>query len=393
MTNRMRAAVLLGNTFFGQRDLPKARAEFAPLIPQGESVLAANPAAAELRHWLAEAHVGLGLTHRSVGDNAAYLEQVQLALILFDADAPEDKRDREWRYLHASALSNLGDGLQATPRFEEGLLHMRTAADELDRLSAEFPEQRLYLRQAMLTWSHIADALAGRNDEAGALDAARKFVEIARKRQRDDPADEGATGDLGIALYRLSERLSEQAAERSATLEEAISLLRSIVTRNSKNAQIRSFLASADVRIGEILRSRQPARAVSHWNEAVSVTEPLLSTGIAAFGNSYLSATRYLADDAISRGNPAAAENLMSKVSAARAGLETTARPSPQQALLVLNFRSTEALIGARLGAAGARQAVLESISGWAQESRRTPLTAAQKKLLAELQSALGRTQ
>jgi len=200
--------------------------------------------------------------------------------------------------------------------------------------------------------------------------AAEHFVAIARKLHLADPADQRAAADHGIALTKLVELLPDSSVgARLAALRESVPLLEEMSMKNAKNAETRIFLSFAQMQLGNALAARHDsAGATAAWNRAISIAEPLLSTGQRSPTVTYILACRYLGEAAAARGDRAAAEEFASKawVAGNPAGALAKSRSPEVQKLVTPATFAARGFVYEKLGDRGrAVEAFTDGAAAW----------------------------
>ncbi len=393
---RLKVLQQIADLRYAQRDRPGALAMYRAAADSGEELLKAHSNDTELLRSLAHAYTGIGLVNRGTGEAFGALKAARKTVAIYEQFPPDDRGGQEYRYLSASALSNLGLTEVGVNEVANGLQHLREAVARLAELAAEFPQNVDYSHQVMLTWSHVSDSLSEHDDAPGALRAAEKFVAVAKRLQEADPADHRAAMDYGIALSKLASKVPEpQSAKRIELLEQAIPRLQQGAKRDPKNTVTLMFLAGAENRMGDALRDRGDlAGARRAWLASVGDAEAILATGQLPAAEIFLLACRSLGENAAKSGDRALAEQYARRALSIGEPDSEPAKPRSKtdQAFALPQSLAVAGFIRARLGETDAAVELLsKSVDAWQVVRLKPMFTRVYEKRLAEVEAEWNR--
>ena len=276
----------------------------------GEALLAQHPDDAQVRKQLAEIHIAAGDVLRLSGEYAASLQENSQALALLQESAAAQPANQALQQLVSSAYSAVGMSEVRLGRLQEGLDHYRRAAAQMEQLARLEPANAAYQRDLMLVYSHLGDVLGNPNlpslgDTAGAIEAYRRILSVARRLYEADRADQRAVHDYGIALSRVATILPEaQLAERLSLLRHSLQLLQEVARVNPQNLNNRTDLAYGYGLLGDALAaSGDGAGAARNYRESLTLAETMLSSGQNSPLILQLAACRKLGEEAARRGD------------------------------------------------------------------------------------------
>ena len=258
------------------RDAEKLAADLASRYP-GDPRIALKQA---------EVYAATGHALWQAGEFAASMEECNKAVGLALKTSQASPADPGWQSILAGAYADIGMDQTRLGQLSEGLAHYKQALAVLEPLTRQDPSNVSYQQILMLTYSHLGDVLGNpkwhsMGDAAGALDAYRQMLAVARRLYDADPANQKAVSDYAIALTRVAAVLPDQDfSERLTMLEESLKLLQEIARANPQNLVNRWDLAHGYLLLGDaVAHSKDHAGAVRAYQESVSLGEVLLTSG------------------------------------------------------------------------------------------------------------------
>jgi serine/threonine-protein kinase len=188
-------------------DVPGARDACRECLELRQRLADDDPDSARARRDLAVAHEKLGDALLQLGDHPAardaYQKGLEMTRRLADADptsAPA-RRDLAVAYnLHGNALMYLEDPRGARHDYQKGLeINQRLAAADRDNAQAQ--------RDLAVSHEKVGDALLQLGDVRGARDAYGKDLEITRRLAQADPGNLLAQRDLAVSSEKVGDAL------------------------------------------------------------------------------------------------------------------------------------------------------------------------------------------
>jgi tetratricopeptide (TPR) repeat protein len=141
-------------------------------------------------------------------------------------------------------------------------------------------------RDLMFVLSHIGDALGNPNvpnlgDTKAAVEMYRRMLEVARKIQEADPADQRARSDHAIAIMRVTALLGpEEAPEKIRLLRQAIEMQEQVARVTANNLSNQADLTYSYNFLGDALQEgKQDKEAMRAYLQGLRYGEPILEKG------------------------------------------------------------------------------------------------------------------
>ena len=299
----------LGGMYYSQGSHTQAMLRYEEALASGTSFLASHPADQSLRIELSQIEQGIALIARDRGNYQESIDHSRKALNLLLGD-PKKEPDRDMQFLVAGAYSTIATAESQIKQIPQAREHFDGSIKVLKRLVAEAPTAVNFRHQLMLSLAHKADMLGdednvGQVDSADAISTYQEVVQLAKLSYEDDPEDERAVSDYGIALSRLSAMMPASDHQRRLPLLNAsIRLLQDASRRNPKSNLNRRFLAHANTQLGDSLAAKKrPAEAIAAWQKSYEITKLLASSGTSAAVVTFMRDCRKLALAEAERGH------------------------------------------------------------------------------------------
>lgn len=300
----------IGGVYTYTEDSRRALSALREAERLGRAFLARYPGDQQVRRQLAEIHIAAGDALRRAAEFAASLEDNSQALALLLESSAASPDDRTLQLLTAGAYTAVGTSEVRLGRLHDGLDHFRRSVALMEQLTRLDPANAAYERELMLAYSHVGDTLGSPTlpslgDTAGAVEAYRRILSVARRLYEADPADQRAVRDYAIALARVGGALPEdQLAERPALLRKSVQLLEEVARVNPPNLTNRADLAHGYNLLGEALEaSGDQAGAVRSYREAFTLSQSMVHAGHSSALVALVAACRKLGEEAARRGD------------------------------------------------------------------------------------------
>ncbi|MBM3757129.1 MAG: hypothetical protein FJW38_24495 [Acidobacteria bacterium] len=299
------------------------------------------------------------------------------------------------------AYSGLGECEARLGQLKEALATHQMAVLRREESARRHPHSASHQRNLMLTLSHVGDVqgnpgLPNLGDMAGARATFHRLVEIARRLHVEDPADQRAKSDYGIAMVRSANAMEERSRERIEILDKSIRLLGETTKANPANRADRAELVRALFLLG-ISRNAagDSAAALRAYRDGMRLNAPLLAkdTGRSAMDSILL--TAYAGEIHASRSERAESAALVSSVLelAAADGPYGKGRPPAVQVAITARANAHIGMIYHTLGQkADARRHLIISRDAYGELEKKGALTGAQRKSLGQVQRLLEET-
>jgi tetratricopeptide (TPR) repeat protein len=192
--------------------------------------------------------------------------------------------DIDMRSNVATNHATLGINLARLERLPEAVNEFRKSVEMRERLIADHPNNARLLRQLIIAYSHLGDALgsptrSSLKDYDGAAAICNKMLAIAEDLARQDPSDRRVQMDVMFSLLRVANVTSVK--DRPAALlhfRRALQIGQELAKGDPKNATLQLNLAFVYDRIGDLeMSARNLVPALAHLREAVQLCEQLLA--------------------------------------------------------------------------------------------------------------------
>jgi eukaryotic-like serine/threonine-protein kinase len=250
-----------------------------------EPVAKAEGASPADREQLAVVFLSLARAHGVVRETVESLESSQRVLAirrgLFESDPNNRLRIDDL----ADSESQVAMGLQQQGNVREALAHAQQSLALRERVVGDQPNNVQALRNLILSYSHVADALGNPTmpslgDAAGAIEIYRKMTGVAERLVAVDHSDWRARWDLANCLYRLGNGLVASAAHENGLdqLAQAVTVLNDISATQPSNNRVRVLLAAVHRRMADALvETGRSKEAASRYSEAIRVADAVLA--------------------------------------------------------------------------------------------------------------------
>lgn len=252
----------------------------------GEELLARDSGDEQTARQVAQIYAATGDALRVDGALESAMDVDRKAITLLSKFS-ERHPDPALQNSLAAAYSALGIDLTRLGRLDESMNEYKRALAMLERLTTDEPANSSYQRTLMAAYSHLGDVLGNPKwhsygDRAGALEAYRRMLAVARRLYEADPANHRAISDYAIAMTRVAAALPARAtAERLSMLRESVRLLEEIQQLNPQNVMNRWDLSHGYGLLGDaLLDSRDSAGAIRAFEQSVASGEALLAIGV-----------------------------------------------------------------------------------------------------------------
>ncbi len=284
--DRLKVGQRIGAVYIYTEHSEHALASFREAEKMGEDLAARNPGDEQIAATLAEVYAASGHALWHSGEFSSSLDESSKAVALASRLSAASPKDRHLQQILAGAYSDIGMDQTRLGQLNEGLQQYRQALAILEELARQEPANVSYQQLLMSTYSHRGDTLGNPNwrslgDAAGALEAYRQMLTVARRLHETDPANQQAVSDYAIALTRVAAVLPDQdSTERLSMLQESLKLLREIEQVNPQNMDNHWDMSHGYLLLGNALvQAKDRAAGIRAYQESVSLGETLLAAG------------------------------------------------------------------------------------------------------------------
>jgi non-specific serine/threonine protein kinase/serine/threonine-protein kinase len=219
-----------------------------------ESLLAKQPADADLRRELAKNHEAIGDILWTKGDYAGSATDYRETLRIYEEVANGGKGTVEDGYGTARTRVRIGQALSRSGDTAGALESFRLGLAKYEEVTALAPAVKKYRRGKGSAFLKVGDMLAQSGDFDSALDNHRQTLALWSALSAGEPLHSALKRDVVIATSRIASDL-EQLNELKGALEaakQAVSMQEGLVSADQKNAQFTSELGTYYVAMGGI---------------------------------------------------------------------------------------------------------------------------------------------
>jgi serine/threonine protein kinase len=219
-----------------------------------ETLLAKQPADADLRRELAKNHEAIGDILWTKGDYGGSAADYRDTLRIYEEVSNSGKGTVEDRYGTARTRVRIGQALSRSGDAAGALESFRLGLAKYEEVTALAPTVKKYRRGKGSAFLKIGDMLAQGGDSHSALENHRKALALWSALSADEPLHSGLKRDVVIATSKIASDL-EQLNELKGAWEaskQAISMQEGLVSADQKNAQFTSELGTYYVAMGGI---------------------------------------------------------------------------------------------------------------------------------------------
>jgi len=219
-----------------------------------ESLLAKQPADADLRRELAKNHEAIGDILWTKGDYAGSATDYRETLRIYGEVSNGGTGTVEDGYGTARTRVRIGQALSRSGDTAGALESFRLGLAKYEEVTALAPEVKKYRRGKGSAFLKVGDMLAQSGDLYSALDNHRKALALWSQLSADEPLHAGLKRDVVIATSKIASDL-EQLNELKGALEaakQAASMQEGLLSADPKNAQFTSELGSYYVAMGSV---------------------------------------------------------------------------------------------------------------------------------------------
>jgi serine/threonine protein kinase len=211
------------------------------------------------------------------------LDSIRKALNINRIVLSGNPNDVEMQSNVATNHATLGINLARLERLPEAVSEFRKSVEMREKLVAGNPNNARLLRQLIIAYSHLGDALgsptrSSLKDYDGASVILNKMLAIAEDLSRQDPEDRRIRMDVMFSLLRVANVTSVK--DRPNALQHfrrALQIGEDLAKGDPNNATLRLNIAFVQDRIGDIeLRAGNLVPALAHLREAVQMCERLI---------------------------------------------------------------------------------------------------------------------
>ncbi|MBL8209453.1 MAG: serine/threonine protein kinase [Bryobacterales bacterium] len=262
---------------FDTRDTTQALLHYDAGIEAGERLRRANPTDEGVGRALARLYGAKAITLRREEKRDAALEAGAKSIALLRDLTARFPQDLQLRSDLAGTSSNMGAVLRGMDRLAEARPLLEESARVWEQLCRERPSNTGFQRNRMLTFSHLGDLLGNPTmenlgDKEGARAAYQGMIAVAEQLYQQNPGDQKARTDFGIALGRVAAIPLETPEARLAMLAKAQALLQESLRRDPKNVVLTTNLGSQLGLQADLLSlSGRSAEAQARYREAMKV--------------------------------------------------------------------------------------------------------------------------
>lgn len=391
---RLRVYQRLGNLASYTGHKTEARRIYEDGIQAGRE-MAANGLDDEARRSLAGIYDSISRLYRENGKPQESLESEKRALALLEETLRAHPEDRALQASVAASTAGYGMALAGVNQLPAALERFQASADSWEKLCLAEPTNMEYQRQLMLAYSHIGDVKGNPNypnlgDQAGALEAFRKMIEIARKTHESNPADQGSLFDYGMATMRAAALPAQSVREQVSLFRRAASLLEQASKNSPANVNIVVNLAAMREQLGDVLlKAGQEAEAereflTSHHMAGRHLAEML------PFYRIYITTGRKLAEAAADRAQSEAALRYANE--AVAVAEKVSAQPGagvPQRALAPRAYSGLASTYDRLQRTAEARQWRAKALAGFEELQNKPGFTRYHRDEMERVRKAL----
>ncbi len=262
---------------FDTRDTAQAIQHYDAGIQAGEQLRRTNPNDEGLGRALARLYGAKAITLRRDEKRDAALEAGGKSIALLRELTARFPQDLQLRSDLAGTSSNMGAVLRGMDRLAEARPLLEESARVWEELWRARPSNTGFQRNRMLTFSHLGDLLGNPSmenlgDKEGARAAYQGMIGVAEQLYNQNPDDQKARTDFGIALGRVAAIPLESPEARLVMLAKAQRLLEESLRRDPKNVVLSTNLGSQLGLQADLLSlTGRSAEAQARYRDAVKV--------------------------------------------------------------------------------------------------------------------------
>ncbi len=282
----------IGAIFEYTRDIKTALAKYRIAQSLAHEVHRLHPKDLHVQSRLAGTYLAASTMLRREGDyqqaRDGFVKALEYLEPLQKLDLKHWDNGGEWELHGNLATAYAGVGLcdARLGRLGEALAMYQKALRMREAALAGEPTSVKKQRDLMFVLSHIGDALGNPNlpnigNPKAAVEAYRRMLDVARKIQEADPADQRARSDHAIAIMRVTALLGpEEAHEKIRLLRQAIEMQEQVARVNANNTSNQADLTYSYNFLGDAYEeAKQSKESMRAYREGLRYGEPILDKG------------------------------------------------------------------------------------------------------------------